>query len=108
MKMINTTAYFAHLFFLEHGTKLSPLLVSILYHTNGFHLHFDMVRFIIIIYQISCSEVPVLDCVIIPGDGIKSLGARLDKNPTFNKHVDEICKSVHYHTVRLYVTYAAT
>ena len=34
----------------------------------------------------------------MPSDGIKSLGVRLDKNLNFNKHVDEICKSVHYHS----------
>ena len=44
------------------------------------------------------SEVLVLGLVIVPGNGIKNLGVRLDKNLTFNKHVDEIRKSVHYHS----------
>ena len=48
--------------------------------------------------KVSCSEVTVLGCKIVPQDDIKSLGVRLDKNLTFNKHVDETCKSIHYHS----------
>ena len=46
--------------------------------------------------KVSPSEVPVLGLVIVPGNGVKNLGVRLDKNLNFNKHVDEILKSVYH------------
>ena len=48
--------------------------------------------------RIGNSEVAVLGCNIVPQDYIKSLGVRLDKNLTFNKFVDDICRSIHYHS----------
>ena len=76
-----------HDWFNHNGLSLNPSKSEILF--MGTRQQVD---------KVSPSEVPVLGCVIVPSDGIKSLGVRLDKNLNFNKHVDEICKSVHYHS----------
>ena len=60
--------------FTHNGLSLNPTKSEILF--MGTRQQVD---------KVSCSEVPVLGCVIVPGDGIKSLGVRLDKNLTTNK-----------------------
>ena len=76
-----------HDWFTHNGLSLNPTKSEILF--MGTRQQVD---------KVSCSEVEVLGCKIVPRDDIKSLGVRLDKNLTFNKHVDETCKSIHYHS----------
>ena len=76
-----------HDWFTHNGLNLNPTKSEILF--MGTRQQVD---------KVSCSEVAVLGCKIVPQNDIKSLGVRLDKNLTFNKHVDETCKSIHYHS----------
>ena len=38
------------------------------------------------------------DCSVPLSDNVKILGVTLDRHLTFNKHVQNVCKSAHYHT----------
>ena len=71
-----------HDLFTHNGLSLNPSKSEILF--IGTRQQVD---------KVSCSEVTVLGC--------KSPGVRLDKNLTFNKHVDETYKSIHYHSLVL-------
>ena len=47
---------------------------------------------------LAVDKVDVAGCSVPLSDNVKILGVTLDRHLTFNKHVQNVCKSAHYHT----------